>query len=161
MKKVIYRVDDRFIHGQVMEGWVNYYHIPNVVIINDNIATDSFQQLIYESVLPPQNKLHILSIEEYNNFNPSDYFTEGVVLYILGSISDLHRTKTNIVKNSYINIGCLAHKDCAIKITDTVCISEEEAELLSDMVKDIDIFVHKVPWETPISVSQFLEKVNR
>ena len=52
MKHIIYRVDDRFIHGQVLEGWVNYLHIKDIMIVNDIIANDSIRASIYQSTLP-------------------------------------------------------------------------------------------------------------
>ena len=65
MKHIIYRVDDRFIHGQVLEGWVNYLKIPNVIIVNDVIAGDNVRASIYGSTLPANSKFSVYSIHDF------------------------------------------------------------------------------------------------
>ena len=36
------RVDDRFIHGQILEAWIPYLGADGVVIINDRLSSDEF-----------------------------------------------------------------------------------------------------------------------
>lgn len=52
MKKVIFRVDDRLIHGQVIEGWVKYFKIHHIYLVNDRVNDDPLQKMIYASSLP-------------------------------------------------------------------------------------------------------------
>ena len=65
MKKLIYRVDDRFIHGQVLEGWINYLHIKDIMIVNDVIAQDSIRASIYKSTLPAGSIFSVYSINVF------------------------------------------------------------------------------------------------
>ncbi len=153
--RIIYRIDDRFIHGQVMEGWVNYYNIHNIVIVNDAIANDEFQTIIYKSILSSDTKLTVATVEDYKH---SECATSGSVLNIFGSVTDLYEVLDNIPEGAYINIGCLAHKDCATNVSETVCIGDADIEKLQEILARFDVFVHKVPWEKPINMLKFFEK---
>ena len=51
MKRLIYRVDDRFIHGQVLEGWVNYLHIKDIIIVNDDGTFSTNNTLVLDTFL--------------------------------------------------------------------------------------------------------------
>ena len=70
MKRIIYRVDDRFIHGQVLEGWVNYLKISNVIIVNDILAEDNVRASIYGSTLPANAKYSVYSIRDFCSKKP-------------------------------------------------------------------------------------------
>ena len=70
MKHIIYRVDDRFIHGQVLEGWVNYLHIKDIMIVNDIIANDSIRASIYQSTLPSGSKFSVYTVNDFCEKKP-------------------------------------------------------------------------------------------
>lgn len=155
MKRIIYRVDDRFIHGQVIEGWINYYNIPNIILVNDRIASDMCQKLIYESIMPIGKRLLVTSVSDFLIKQPYKKIKKGCVLIIVGSISDMYAIKDIPDCDSYINIGCITSGDRTISITDTVFIDEYQLSLLKEMSKNHDIFVHKLPWDMPVNIKGF------
>lgn len=40
----LFRIDDRLIHGQVMVGWVLALGLKELVLVNDRVASDSWQK---------------------------------------------------------------------------------------------------------------------
>ncbi len=155
MKRIIYRVDDRFIHGQVIEGWINYYNIPNIILVNDVIASDMCQKLIYESIMPVGKRLIVTTVSDFLKKKPYKKIKKGCVLIIVGSIYDMYTIKDLPDEDSYINIGCLANGSRAIEITDTVFIDFNQFEMLKEMSLHHDIFVHKLPWDMPVNIKGF------
>ena len=150
-------MDDRFIHGQVIEGWINYYHIPNIIIVNDSIASDLKRKIVFESVMPVGSRLVVMSLKEFNVLNLQDFFNKGDLLVIVGSIKDLFALKQFIDKNTYVNIGCLAAHMDSFQVTDSVFINDEEFNILNTMSSLSDILVHKVPWEKPLNIRDFIK----
>ncbi len=155
MKRIIYRVDDRFIHGQVIEGWINYYNIPNIILVNDRIATDVCQRLIYESIMPIGKHLTVTSVSEFLHKKPYKDIKKGCILIIVGSISDMYAIKDLPDNDSYINIGCIATGSRSISVTDTVFIDKIQLDMLKEMSINHDIFVHKLPWDIPVNIKGF------
>ena len=50
MKKIaLIRVDDRLMHGQVVVSWIPYLKVDEVLIIDDEYATDEFMTLLIKS----------------------------------------------------------------------------------------------------------------
>jgi len=37
------RIDDRFIHGQVVTTWVNKYQIEQIIVVNDKVTNTERQ----------------------------------------------------------------------------------------------------------------------
>lgn len=58
------RVDDRLIHGQVVEGWVPFLRVDLVVVVSDAAAADEIQTALMRMALPPAVGLLVLPVAE-------------------------------------------------------------------------------------------------
>lgn len=157
LSKTIYRIDDRLIHGQVIEGWINYFRIPNVVLVNDAVASDDFKKLIYQSIIPPRSSLFVFGLGDFNLFDVSVF--KGDTLVIVASVEDLWSIMSKITPEDYINIGCLACGVRHIEISDTVFIDNDECRVLREIVFRHEVFVHKLPWEPPLNLKDVIDNV--
>jgi mannose/fructose/N-acetylgalactosamine-specific phosphotransferase system component IIB len=54
MPVVLYRVDERLIHGQVVVGWGARLSPDRIVVVDDDIAASDWEQELYMLGLPPQ-----------------------------------------------------------------------------------------------------------
>jgi PTS system mannose-specific IIB component len=41
----IVRIDDRLIHGQIVQGWLKTIHITAILVVSDEVASDQMQQV--------------------------------------------------------------------------------------------------------------------
>lgn len=150
MKKIIYRVDDRFIHGQVLEGWVNYLHIPNVIIVNDIIAGDNMRAFIYKSTLPPGTNFSVFSVSDYIKQKQYLKLKKHRTLIIVGSVEDLYKLSSILNSDVHVNVGCISSSRHDICITDSVFVTFEEYDLLKKISENNAVYFNKVPWEQPV-----------
>jgi mannose/fructose/N-acetylgalactosamine-specific phosphotransferase system component IIB len=153
-KKIIFRVDDRLIHGQVIEGWIKYYKISHVYIVNDKIYGDILQEVIYSSVLPHYCSLKIFNKKDFKVFF-KDVELDNHILVLFENIYDLYELIDLISDTTYINIGCVASRKHKIEITDTVFLDLDELKLLSELREKYNIYVKKLPWDTNIEIKNF------
>lgn len=153
MKRLIYRVDDRFIHGQVLEGWVNYLHIKDIIIVNDVIANDSIRASIYQSTLPSGSKFSVYTVDDFCAKKPYLKTKKKFTLILLGSVDDLLKTQETFSSNIYFNIGCVADSSHDVCINDSVFLSLNDFHKLQTLSENYDIYFHKVPWEKPVIFS--------
>jgi PTS system mannose-specific IIB component/fructoselysine and glucoselysine-specific PTS system IIB component len=56
MSIVLFRVDERLIHGQVVVGWGSLLHPDRIVVVDDDLATSSWEQELYAIGLPDEMK---------------------------------------------------------------------------------------------------------
>ncbi len=52
MPVVLYRVDERLIHGQVVVGWGAVLHPDRIVVVDDELAASDWEQELYVMGLP-------------------------------------------------------------------------------------------------------------
>ena len=64
MGVTLLRIDDRLIHGQVVEGWVPYLKVDLVVVVSDSAAEDEVQSALMKMALPPAVGLLIVRVDE-------------------------------------------------------------------------------------------------
>jgi len=54
MSIVLFRVDERLIHGQVIVGWGTELHPSRIVVVDDEIAASQWEQELYAMGLPSE-----------------------------------------------------------------------------------------------------------
>ena len=64
MPIVLFRVDERLIHGQVVVGWGQPLDIDYIVLVDDEVAASEWEQELYRMGVPPEMDVHFLSVEE-------------------------------------------------------------------------------------------------
>jgi mannose/fructose/N-acetylgalactosamine-specific phosphotransferase system component IIB len=52
MAIVLFRIDDRLVHGQVVEGWVPHLKADLVAVVSDAAAEDAVQSALMKMALP-------------------------------------------------------------------------------------------------------------
>jgi mannose/fructose/N-acetylgalactosamine-specific phosphotransferase system component IIB len=61
MPIVLFRVDERLIHGQVVVGWGGPLHADRVVVVDDELAASPWEQELYCLGLPPEMETRFVS----------------------------------------------------------------------------------------------------
>jgi mannose/fructose/N-acetylgalactosamine-specific phosphotransferase system component IIB len=58
------RIDDRLIHGQVVALWVKQLQAKRIVIVDDQVAKDSFLQMVLRGAAPPGVQVEVYGVEQ-------------------------------------------------------------------------------------------------
>ncbi|MBD0321221.1 MAG: PTS sugar transporter subunit IIB, partial [Gemmatimonadetes bacterium] len=64
MPIVLFRVDERLIHGQVVVGWGGPLHADRIVVVDDAIAGSAWEQELYCLGVPPEIEAQFVSSGE-------------------------------------------------------------------------------------------------
>jgi PTS system mannose-specific IIB component/fructoselysine and glucoselysine-specific PTS system IIB component len=64
MPLLLYRIDDRLIHGQVVVGWGRPLGIQFIVLVDDGVRASDWEQDLYRMGVPPGVDVVFASLEE-------------------------------------------------------------------------------------------------
>jgi len=64
MPIVLFRVDERLIHGQVVVGWGGPLHADRMVVVDDDLAASPWEQELYCLGVPPEIEARFHSVDE-------------------------------------------------------------------------------------------------
>jgi mannose/fructose/N-acetylgalactosamine-specific phosphotransferase system component IIB len=62
MSVVLYRIDERLIHGQVVMGWGPQLGVEHYVVVDDELAASEWEQDLYRLGLPETASAEFLSV---------------------------------------------------------------------------------------------------
>ncbi len=64
MSVVLYRVDDRLIHGQVVVGWGQRLGVGFIVLVDDGVKVNDWEQELYRMGVPPSMEVVFANVAE-------------------------------------------------------------------------------------------------
>lgn len=160
MNILLVRVDDRFIHGQILESWIPYLKAQSVVVVNDALACDHFQKTIMSMAIPDRIALRIVPLDEAQSLAHDKDLNEKRTLVIVSSIKDAYALYSKGFPFSRLNIGNNKGSDCAKQISYSVWIDKEDLAMLRKLMdKGVDVSLQSVPRERVIDMKSIFDMV--
>ena len=155
------RVDDRLVHGQVMQVWTKGHGTNAAYVIDDATAADEFMKEIYESTQSTGG----LSIKVFSSdsivdeWNKSQFGDDNVAL-IFKSIAYVKKAVDGGVPIKELNVGGIAIKPGTTKVIESVGLSKDDAELCKALdAAGVKVYFQKIPSSENVSLSAALAKM--
>ena len=156
MTLVLYRIDDRLIHGQVVVGWGQPLDIGFLVLVDDEVATSDWEQELYRMGVPPEMDVFFHTVkdapgclEKYRNDERS-----GILL--TGDIDSMQRLATNGGITA-VNVGGIHHRAGRTQRLRYVFLNPDEERALRDLAaRGVEVTAQDVPGARPLPLDEFL-----
>jgi PTS system mannose-specific IIB component len=161
MNVVLVRVDDRFIHGQILESWIPHLKVQGVVVANDTLAGDQIQKTIMSMAIPERMKLRIVTLEDTVRLQNDRELDDKRALIIVASIKDAYRLYSLGFRYTKLNIGNNKTLDSSVQLSYSVWVDREDLDLIRSLMdKDIEVTLQSVPRERLIDMKSIIDMVN-
>jgi mannose/fructose/N-acetylgalactosamine-specific phosphotransferase system component IIB len=128
MNVVLFRIDERLIHGQVALAWTRAKDAQRIIVINDEVADNSTQQTLMDMSVPTGVKTSFLSREEaITKINNDAWGDERLLLLVQTPLEALELVEGGL-KIDTINVGGVRHEGETEEkqLTKEVAATEEE-----------------------------------
>jgi PTS system mannose-specific IIB component len=102
---ILYRVDDRLVHGQVVEGWVPALGAEELAVVSDEIAADEMRRVIMRFATPEGVDLKIMTVAEAAAYLPEAEKSPRKVLLLLPGLREAVQLLEKGVNIASLNIG--------------------------------------------------------
>ncbi|MEO0084296.1 MAG: PTS sugar transporter subunit IIB [candidate division WOR-3 bacterium] len=154
---LIFRVDDRLIHGQVTAGWVRPLGIERIILANDEVSNDEWEKEIYKLSVPPEVEVKILSIADAVSFIKSNC-TKKKTMVLTNSIKDMLRIMNYGLKIDKINIGGLHFQEGKKSYATYIFLSDEDIEYAKQLINaGVLIEGREIPGSPSININSLLK----
>ena len=101
----IVRIDDRLIHGQIVQGWLKTIDIDTIMVISDEVANDEMQKILLSMAVPSSVKLVINTIKDASYEISNDVYEQDKLMILFSNPQDVVRMIDSGIKFQSINIG--------------------------------------------------------
>ncbi len=124
------RVDNRLVHGQVIETWLPYTNASHLLVVNDDLAADQLRRTIIFLAVPSRINLQFLTIEAAVTALAAINPDENNTLMLVADCRDALRVFNAGVLFPVLNVGNLHYGPGKRQICSHVALSEEDEACL-------------------------------
>jgi mannose/fructose/N-acetylgalactosamine-specific phosphotransferase system component IIB len=157
MDVALVRIDNRLVHGQIIEAWVPYVRANCIVVVDDHVACDFFRETVIKMAVPREIETFISSVEEFpRNLKLIDRKgCQAIVLF--SSLRDALQAYRDGFHFARLNIGNIHNEDCVQQCAPSVLLGEEDVSAIRELMKEgVQVDVRRVPREKPVDVRDVL-----
>jgi len=144
------RIDDRLVHGQVVVGWVQARSVRRIVLVDDEVRANTWEQDLYSVGVPAGLELLFASVDEaverIEEWSDDDVTT----LVLVGNVKTMVRLCAATDRITQVNVGGLHDADGRSQRLAYVYLSDAEAtELRALEARGVRISAQDVPTAKP------------
>lgn len=151
----IVRLDDRLVHGQIINNWCTYEDISEIIVVNKEVANNEMRKTIIEMSVP--QGINILFCDVFDTLNiyeeESKYENLMIVFGNPFEIIEFIENGGNIVS---VNIGGMSFKKGRRRLSTAIYVNEEEFDALNKIAeKNIELEIRILPTDRSIDFLKF------
>lgn len=157
MDIVLARIDDRFIHGQVVTRWVKSYPAERIIVVSDTVAADDMRKSLLLSVAPPEMKASVVTVEKMIRAWHNEKYAGVNAILLFANPGDVLRLVKGGVTLKSVNVGGMIFAQGREQITRSVSAAPEDIAAFRELDKSgVALELRQLPSDTP---ANFLEKL--
>ncbi len=148
------RIDERLIHGQILQKWLEYTCCNIIYVIDDEVAEDPITQSVLAMTVPA--KVQVEFLDERSGAKRIRE-TKDTVMILLKSLETLQRLFELGVRTERVNVCRLPYAPGKKIICQNLFISDREEEILRRIIREgIDVCIQTVPDNDEIHMKDLL-----
>jgi mannose/fructose/N-acetylgalactosamine-specific phosphotransferase system component IIB len=153
---ILYRVDDRLVHGQVVEGWVPHLRAEELAVVSDEIAGDEMRRAIMRFATPEGVDLKLMTVAEAAAYLPEAEKNNRKVLLLLPGLAEALTLSQQGVKIPSLNIGGMHYSAGKnLSIGKAIFLNDEDCAALKALsAAGIKIEGRGVPSDRPLDLME-------
>lgn len=128
MQVVLYRIDERLIHGQVMAIWLGKTGANNVTIVDERAAKDPFMQQVYQLAAPANVTVDVTGPAAFRQSLTDGSGKKSIILF-KGPKEAMDALGEGVAPGELI-IGNISNKPGRKKVTRFAYMSEDEKAMM-------------------------------
>ncbi|HSH44235.1 MAG TPA: PTS sugar transporter subunit IIB [Longimicrobiales bacterium] len=158
MGVVLYRVDERLIHGQVVVGWGAQLHPERIVVVDDELAGSDWEQELYAVGVPQGVAAEFLDVAGAADRLEAWQESGERVLLLTRDISTMTRlAESGKLAGTEVNIGGIHHAPGRQQVLRYVFLSDRERQDLQALSgHGVDVSARDVPGARKVGLEELV-----
>ena len=154
------RVDNRLIHGQVVEAWVPHLRVSRVVVADDEAAQSPLMRAAMSLALPVAVEIQIGSLREVDF---STLATDAKpTLLLLRDVPSAEVARGRGLPLTHLNLGNVHFGNGRRQVSPSVFLSQEDVAALAQLGDSgAEVEARGVPSDRPVRLPEILERFGK
>ena len=140
------RIDNRLVHGQVVEAWVPHLKSKRIVVADNDSAADPLKRAIIELAAPSGVRLDVVTVEEAARMFQSHELDNEAVLVLFAGPCQAYAAFMAGFTFDRLNVGNVHYAEGKTRMTPSVCVNRDELDVLGAMARaGVRVEIQAVP----------------
>ncbi len=155
---VLVRVDNRLVHGQLLEAWIPRLAAESLIIVNDEVAADIFRETVIRMAVPKEIELNIFTVEEFARTHQFEKGEGKKTIILFGNISDALRAFQQGFRFTQLNVGNIYSEDCVLCCSRAVCLGKKELGEIQALLMEegVSVELRGLPKDKSVDFREFI-----
>src|SRR5687767_5344258 len=155
---LLYRIDDRLIHGQVVVGWGQPLDIGFIVLVDDDVAASDWEQELYRMGVPPDMEVYFESVDSAATSLARYRADARPGILLTGDIETMRRLIDAAGGITAVNLGGIHHRAGRTQRLRYVFLAPDEEHALRGLADaGVEISAQDVPAARQVALAELLE----
>src|SRR5688572_4958352 len=112
MPIVLFRVDERLIHGQVVVGWGGPLHADRILVVDDDLAGSSWEQELYCLGVPPEIEARFVTVAEARSqYAEWASASQRSIVLVRDVATAARMAEDGLLRGAEVNLGGVHHAE--------------------------------------------------
>ena len=159
MSIVLFRVDERLIHGQVIVGWGAELHPDRIIVVDDDIAASEWEQELYAMGLPSDVTPSFEDVNAARQHLPHWRSDGERVLVLTRDVATMHKlAEGGAMRGDEVNIGGIHYAPGREAILPYVYLSGDEIQHLHALAGEgVRVTARDLPATRRVDLKELLQ----
>ncbi len=159
MPIVLYRVDDRLIHGQVVVGWATQLDVDALVVVDDALADSSWEQELYRAGLSDRMESRFVTVVEARRRLPDWKASPARSIVLTRDLATMRRlAEDEVLKGEEVNLGGLHEAPGRRRVRSYLFLSEADRSEIAALARaGAEVSGRDVPSAPRVGLEELLD----
>jgi len=155
------RVDNRLVHGQIIETWLPFLRATRIIVVNDEVASSFFRETVIRMAVPREVDVLVYGVEEFGLSDNARQNEDGRTIVLFSGLNDIMRAFEDGFRFPSLNIGNLYSDDCTLRCSPSVSLAATDiAHIRTLLESGVTVELRSVPSDKPLDVRALLAPGN-
>lgn len=164
MDITLVRVDNRLIHGQILEAWLPFTQASCIVVVDDEVADDFFRETVIRMAVPRDIEVIVSGVQDFaRDFTyATGQGKKAIVLF--STIADACIAFSAGFKFNKLNLGNVHHehgKEEGVRCSSCIFLDNNDMQCVRNLMDadGVRVELQRIPQEEPVDVRDIMPKL--
>ena len=153
------RVDNRLIHGQILEAWVPYTQASCLVIADDDVASDLFRETVIRMAVPRDIDVVISTVADFARSHSFNEHSGAKTILLFSSIDSARKAMDLGFCFDRLNVGNVYTDQAGVRCTRSIHFTDHDIDNILHMIcEGVRVELRCVPNDKSLDFLEAMKK---